>query len=94
MKNILACLILLTTTACAGTVVKDRVVEVSIPVVQDCVAETGRPAKPITFEKQITDLGLNWEEMDVKQKSAATGVWAFSWVDYGQDLHAATGACK
>lgn len=80
------------TTACSTTddpdvVVRDRPVEVNVPVVQPCAG--ARPADVVPLK----DKTPNWAELDVRQKAAAVGRQGLERQAYGEQLAAATGAC-
>lgn len=79
-------LALITLSACSPKVVRHEVpVVVSRPVTVGCALP--RPAKP-------APLPDDWASLDVKQKSAAVGKYALDWRGYGEQLNAATAACK
>lgn len=83
-------LIFLTLTACPGRVViQDRVQSVSVPVTVPCVAGD-RPEPPESLKSKVVD----WYEKTFKQKVEIFGAQALRVKNYGEDLNAATSACK
>ncbi len=77
---------LLCLAGCATTAT-ERVERVLVPVPQPCVS--ARPVAPMSLKQQTPD----WQDMDVRQKAAATGKWALDQLTYSQKLEAATAAC-
>lgn len=86
--GVVAGLMYLLLAACGSTVVKDRPVRVNVPVPQPCALE--RPEPPELLKNQG---GLNWSELDVRQKAAAVGKQAVDWMTYADKLKAATAGC-
>lgn len=72
-----------------GTIVRDRPVEVRVPVPQPCASE--RPAKVVPLKEKIPR--EQWDERDVRQKAAAVAAQALEHQTYGEQLDAATAAC-
>ena len=90
MKTIGIASALLLLSGCGGTVYKDRIVKVSVPVAQPCASD--RPAPVSSLKEDYTD--TDWQAMDVRQKSAAVGKKGLDRLAYGENLDAATGACQ
>lgn len=77
-------------TACGtGTVIQDRVQTVSVPVTVPCVSGE-RPAPVESLESKHPDL----YEKSLKQKAELAAAQAGRHKNYGQELNAATLACK
>jgi hypothetical protein len=74
----------------AGTIVRDRPVEVKVPVFTPCVAGP-RPAKVRPLKEELAP--AEWQRLDVRQKAAAAGRKGLERQTYGEQLNAATGAC-
>lgn len=88
---VLMCGLVLMVTACAPkTVYRDRVVEVSMPVVQPCALN--RPTHIPTLQERYPDPA--WASMDARQKSAAVGKQALDLRGFGEQLDAATAGCE
>lgn len=87
MKYILP-LAALALAGCGGTIYEDRPLTVKVPVPVDCATE--RPIKPVPLKDKVPD----WVELDVRQKAAHVGSQALEWQTYGEQLDAATAACK
>lgn len=88
MRKILAISFLVLLAACSPTVVKERPVQVKVPVAQPCALQ--RPERPVELVQQTP----HWNAMDVRQKSAALGKWALELLSYSEQLDAATAACR
>ncbi|MDZ4307544.1 hypothetical protein [Allopontixanthobacter sp.] len=73
----------------SGTIVRDRPVEVRVPVPQPCAGP--RPARIIPLKDQLTF--EDWIARDVRQKAATIGKQALDRQTYGEQLDAATAAC-
>jgi len=89
-RRILATALAAALTGCAttpATITRDRPVEVRIPVPQPCAA--AKPARPAALAERTPQ----WATDDIRQKVAAIGAWALTWVTYGEQLDAATAAC-
>lgn len=85
---ILACAAL---SACSGnTVVQDRPVRVAVPVPAPCASK--RPAPVPSLKATYSD--DEWAEMDVRQRAAAVAENAVRLRTYGEQLNAATRACR
>lgn len=89
MKHAIA-IVLLLGGCSSGTIVKERVQRVNVPVAQECATE--RPDKVTTLKQDYTD--AEWSAMDARQKAAAVGRKGLERLAYGESLDAATGACK
>lgn len=87
-RAILVGLALAGLTACGKTVTQDRPVTVKVPVPVACALE--RPARPENLKARTPD----WDMLDVRQKAAWVGRQALDWQTYGEQLDAATGACR
>ena len=72
-----------------GTVIQDRPVSVSVPVTVPCVAGE-RPAPPESLKSKHP----GWNSYSVKQKAEYAAAQALRHQSYGQELNAATGACR
>lgn len=84
---ILAGAVGITLSACAHPVVKDRPVEVRVPVSQPCAGE--RPAKPVALKDKVPE----WNSLDVRQKAAHVARQGLEWQTYAEQLEAATAGC-
>ena len=73
---------------CTKPVYRDRVVSVSKPVPQPCAGT--RPVAVPTLKERYPD----WSGMDVRMKAAAVGKQALELRGFGEQLSAATGACR
>ena len=74
--------------ACGSKIIyRDRIQTVNVPVAQPCAGV--RPAKVASLKVRTPD----WQNMDVRQKAAATGQWSLDQLTYGQKLDAATAGC-
>ena len=77
-------------SACQSTpIYRDRVQTVNVPVSVPCA--TTRPAPVTPLADRYTD--EQWQSLDVRQKAAAVGRQSLDRMTYGEQLHAATGAC-
>lgn len=76
-------------SACSPRVVtKDRPITVKVPVATPCALP--RPLQP----GSLTSRTPGWDDMDVRQKAAAVGMWGLDWQTYGEQLNAATAGCR
>lgn len=73
---------------CGKTVTQDRPVRIAVPVAQPCAL--ARPAPVPSLESQTPD----WSDLDVRQKAAWVSKQALALRTYGEQLNAATAACK
>lgn len=90
MARVEILLIGLLMAGCSPKVVtRDVPVEVKVAVPQPCA--TKRPVPPKDMVQRWPD--SVWNEMDVRQKSAAAGDWGLRQQEYGQELDAATASC-
>lgn len=89
--KLLPALALFALAACQtpGAVVRDRIVEVKVPVPQPCAGQ--RPAAIIPLNQQFP--AEQWASFDVKQRAALVGRQALERLDYGEQLNAATASC-
>jgi hypothetical protein len=76
--------------ACAKPIVEDRPVAVKVPVSAPCT--TLRPDAVPNLATAYPDDA--WQTMDVRQKAAAVSENAVRLRTYGEQLGAATGACR
>lgn len=91
-RNALPLILASALAGCAsnGVITDERIVEVSKPVAQPCIAESGRPPPVTSLKEKYPD----WYDRDVRQKSAIVGLQTEEYAAFGEDLNAATGACK
>lgn len=92
MLKLVAILGPLALAGCASspdTIVRDRPVEVSVPVPQPCAGK--RPAKVKPLKEQVPP--GEWEQRDVRQKAALVAAQGLDRQTYGEQLDAATAAC-
>ena len=82
-------IILFALAGCGGTVVQDRPVVVKVPVSVPCVSGE-RPAAVTPLKEQYP----NWQGKTVKQKAELVAAQALRHQTYGQEINAATSACK
>lgn len=75
--------------SCGGTVVQDRPTTVSIPVTVPCVSGE----RPVAVES-LQSKHPEWVSYTPKQKAELVAAQAGRHKNYGQELGAATGACK
>ena len=81
-------------SACAadpGIVIRDRPVEVAIPVPQPCVLGP-LPAEVLPIAREIS--AAAWARMDARQKAAAVARKGLERQAYGEQLAAATAGCR
>ncbi len=77
-------------SACGGsTVVENRPEVVKVPVAVPCVSGE-RPVAPESLKAKHPD----WESYSVKQKAEYAAAQALRHQSYGQELDAATSACR
>lgn len=90
MRQAFAIAAVLALGACkSGTIIEERIVEVSVPVPVGCA--TQRPSVPVPLKQRFSE--EQWATMDVRQKAAAVSIAGLGRLAYGEDLNAATGAC-
>lgn len=89
-STLLLATLLTALTACGGrTVSDDKPTIVKVPVTVPCV-EGERPKAPESLKSQHP----NWFQYTPKQKAEYAAAQALKHQSYGQELHAATGACQ
>lgn len=77
-------------TACGGgTIVQDRPVSVSIPVVIPCVGDRPAAVTPLKNRYPRTE----WDGFTVKQKAELASAQGLKHQNYGTAMTAATGEC-
>lgn len=76
-------------SGCGGTVVESRPEVVKVPVSVPCVSGE-RPAAVESLKAKHPD----WSGYSVKQKAEYAAAQALRHQSYGQELNAATGACR
>lgn len=86
MRRLLPLLLL---TGCGETVVQDRPTVVKVPVTVPCVSGE-RPAIVESLKAQHPD----WASYTPKQKAELVAAQALRHKSYGQEIDAATSACK
>lgn len=74
---------------CGGTVVQDRPERASVPVTVPCVSGA-RPDAVVSLKTLHPD----WAGYTVKQKTELAAAQALLHQSYGQEINAATSACK
>lgn len=74
---------------CGSSVVQDRPTIVKVPATVPCVAGE-RPVAPDSLKSKHP----NWAGYSVKQKAEYAAAQALRHQSYGQELNAATGACR
>lgn len=91
LATALIVIIAFTVAGCAkdSVIVRDRPVEVLVPVSQPCALPRPEPIAPI---KERID-AREWQSRDVRQKAAEVARQALLRQQYGEQLDAATGAC-
>ena len=89
MKRLYAMAALALAACGGGTVIENRPEVVKVPVTVPCVASE-RPAAPESLKEKHPD----WAGYSVKQKAEYAAAQALRHQSYGQELNAATGACK
>lgn len=77
--------------AACGAKTETPGVRAHIPVLQPCV-DGQRPNAPLPLNQQIPE--GEWTALDVKQKAARIGLHAGELRTWGEQLNAATGACR
>lgn len=85
-------LIVLLLSGCAGkpgVVIRDRPVDVLVPVVQPCAGQRPDPVMSL----RDTILRPEWDQRDVRQKTATIGKQALDRLTYTEKLEAATAGC-
>lgn len=89
-KYLNACVLALALSACgSGTVVKERIVKVSVPVSQPCVVGI-KPEKVASLKEKYPD----WYDKSPKQKAELAAMQALERQSHGDQLEAATSACQ
>lgn len=89
MKRLYAMAALALAACGGGTVVENRPEVVKVPVTVPCVSGE-RPAAPESLKAKHPD----WESYSVKQKAEYAAAQALRHQSYGQELDAATSACR
>ena len=90
MRKIISIAALFALSACGtGTVVKERIVKVSVPVSQPCIIGE-RPAAILSLKEKYPD----WYEKSPKQQAELFAIHLVEKDAYGISLFAVTSACK
>lgn len=87
VRNLVVGLALASLTACGPRAVQDRPIAVKVPVAQPCALPRPAEVSPLAAR-------ADWDDLDVRQKAALVGKQALELRTYGEQLNAATGACK
>lgn len=74
-----------------GTVYKDRVETVKVPVNVPCVAETGRPTEVTPLKSTMTK--AEWDRLSTDQREKLLLAQGASRKAYGDKLYVATAGC-
>ncbi len=92
MKLLLTLGLILSLSAC-HTRVEERIVPVNVPVVQPCVGPL--PEVVVPLKKRYTkEQWYGITNLDLKQKIAALGDWAYSLDTYSKEQEVAYKGCK
>jgi hypothetical protein len=71
------------------TVIRDRVEQVSVPVIQKCAGE--RPAPIVPMNQQLT--AEQWDALSPKQRAETAAAQGLARMSHADELNAATSAC-
>lgn len=78
-------------TACGGTVYKDRIQTVNVPVSVPCVAEEGRPVEVVPLNQTMTR--EQWDALTLDQREKLLLAQAAARKAYGEQLFVVTAGC-
>jgi len=90
MRKLITLIGLALALSACGKTVQERIVTVNVPIIQPCLGPLPTAVQPL--KKRYTS--SQWRDMDIKQKSAAIGVWAYSLDTYSKEQEVAYKGCK